>query len=98
MVQPHVGGLIEHRVAFLGPETSADLEIPDSVKARLLCYLLVSLLPDPGLTEAADSLSEMVCFYRSAPPPYRILPQSEAIAGKWGETYTRPVYPVIEED
>lgn len=78
--------------------TSDAVEIPAPLMARLLCHALVQKLPESGLAEATESLSEMVKFYLSAPSPCRVLPHSAPINAEWGQARVRQVFPVTEEE
>jgi hypothetical protein len=77
--------------------TSGAAELPEPILQRLLCHALLQLLPDEGLAEAVESLSDMYEFYRLpryVPPPS--LPQ-KSIPVRITGSYVEPVYPVTEE-
>jgi hypothetical protein len=79
------------------PGTSGQLELPDAIKARLLCHQLLILLPDQALVEAIESLAEMWRFYRTPALDAPQLPAVDLIPASYGGTYAAPVYPVTEE-
>jgi hypothetical protein len=60
---------------------------------RLFCHVLIHQLPDEGLGEAVESLTEMCEFYARLPAPYTALPQPAPqpvkvkLLGTQAETY-----------
>lgn len=77
--------------------TSRTAELPEPILKRLFGHALLQLLPDEGLSEAVESLSNMNEFYRLPRhiPPVP-LPQ-KSIPVRMGKAILAPVYPVTEE-
>jgi hypothetical protein len=90
-------GQVVHTVDFHLDETSGVVEIPDALKARFACHLMLTQLPDRGLSEALGSLSQIYLFYRALAVPQPVLPALERVQARYGETVTAPVYPISEE-
>jgi hypothetical protein len=78
-------------------DTTDAVEIPEPLLSRLLCHALVQMLPEAGLPEAVESLSDMVQFYQNPPPAYRLLPHGPSVPIQIGPPVVRPVFPVTEE-
>ena len=98
IVHPHRNGYVEHSFAFHGLGTSGDIDVPDSVKARLLCCWMVYMLPERGLTEAVESLSDLYEFHSRAVELPKLTPPPKSVPVRIGKTIVRPVYPITEED
>jgi hypothetical protein len=97
MRHPVQGGRVEHVVRFHGLGTSRELDLPEPLRARIACHVLLTWLPDTGLPEALESLAEMWRFHHLPAPPPRQLPVSPSIPVKLMGEYVRPVFPVTEE-
>jgi hypothetical protein len=66
---------------------------------RLRCYLLIHRLPDAGLKEADEELSEMYEFYSQPVLPPKPLPSApKSVPVKMGATVIRPVFPITDEE
>jgi hypothetical protein len=91
------GGHIDHTVDFHLQGTSGLMEIPDTLKGRLACHILLTKLPDEGIPEAAEALGQMYQFYRLPGRRTPALPAPERIQAQYGDTFVAPVYPVSEE-
>jgi hypothetical protein len=66
---------------------------------RERCFLWVRFLPDAGLKEADEELSEIYEFYSpSAPPAKPLQPTPKSIPARVGATVVRPVFPVTDEE
>lgn len=77
--------------------TSGIAELPEPMVQRLLCHALIQRLPDEGLAEAMQSLTDTNEFYRLPRfvlPP--LLPQ-KSIPVRITGSYVEPVYPVTED-
>ncbi len=53
---------MDRLVSFHCLGTSGELDVPEPLKARIACHLLLSQLPDEGLSEALESLVQMWQF------------------------------------
>jgi hypothetical protein len=91
------GGRIDHTVDFHLQGTSGFMEIPETVRGRLACHILLTQLPDEGIPEAVESLGQMYHFYRVPAMRMPALPAPERIHARYGDTFVAPVYPVSEE-
>ena len=78
-------------------ETSGFVEIPDALKSRFACHILLTQLPEEGIPEALESLGQMWQFYRMPAMRTPALPAPEPIQARYGDTVAAPVYPVSEE-
>jgi hypothetical protein len=95
--QPVQGGQIEHVIRFPVLATCGVIDIPDAVKARIVCHVLLTQIPDEGMTEALESLGQMWEFYRTPvrqPPP---LPAPTSKPAVRGRSYTREPFRVTED-
>ena len=63
---------------------------------RLACLLLVSRLQARGLSEAVQSLRDMVEFYAEEPAP-ALPPPIHSVPAKVSRSYTSTVPPITEE-
>lgn len=97
ITQPLCGGRIEHLISFPALATSGEIDIPDAVKARLVCHVLLTQIPDEGITEAVESLSHMWEFYRTRVAQAPQLPSPPSIPAVYGKAYTREVFQVTED-
>ena len=90
------GGHIEHTVDFHLQGTSGFMEIPDNLKGRLACHILLTQLPDEGIPEAAESLGQMCHFYRMPVPAIPAL-RPIAVPARISGSRVAEVVPVSEE-
>lgn len=97
MRHPFGVGHVEHLVSFHHQATSGEPDVPEPLKARIVCQFLLSQLPDEGLAEALESLVQMWRFYQAPVVPPPALPAPARIPARLGEAYVRPVFPVTEE-
>jgi hypothetical protein len=74
-----------------------EFELPEAFMNRLICHVLIDHLQDSGLTEARETLAEMVSFYDNPPPTYRQLPHGPQVTVEMGPPIIRPVYPVVPD-
>lgn len=65
---------------------------------KVLCHVLVSLLPDAALPEAGEQLARLYRFYSNGPSSF-LIPQEklDSFSGSTGETRTRPEIEITEE-
>jgi hypothetical protein len=81
---PFRGGHVEHRVNFHHLGTSGETDVPEPLKARIAGQVLLSLLPDEGLSEALVSLVRVWQVYWplvARPPALPSPPPSIATPG-----------------
>lgn len=79
--------------------TEDSIALTEAELHRLRCYLLIHRLPDAGLKEAEEELSEMCEFYsRPVPPPKPLPPAPKSVPVKVGATVIRPVFPITDEE
>jgi hypothetical protein len=77
--------------------TTDEPEMPASMRTRILCHLLLSQIPDRGLSEALESLYEMWQFYRTTPAQIPAPSKPPSLPAKLGKTYVRPEFHVSED-
>ena len=77
--------------------TSSEPELPESFQIRVICHLLLSQIPDQGLTEALESLFEMRRFYRFRPAQLPAQAEPASIPAALGSSYGRPEFHVSED-
>lgn len=66
--------------------------------ARLGCHLIIDKIPEEGLQEACESLSEIYNFYTELPPPAnRTLLEPQPIQVTLSASYERPAFQLTEE-
>lgn len=66
--------------------------------ARLGCHLLIDRIPEEGLQETCESLSEIYNFHSELPPPSnRELLESQPIQVTLSASYERPMFQLTEE-
>lgn len=92
------GARIDHHISFHCQGTSGVIDLPPSLVARIVCHVLLEHLPERGLSEALESLVQMIEFYNSleqtpALPPPAAVSKPVKIVGK----YTRPEFHVMED-
>ena len=67
-------------------------------KKIILCWFIVHL-PDEGVLELIESVKEIWEFYdRREEDETPLLPVAWKVKTKFGKTYTRPVFPIIEDE
>ncbi len=77
------------------------MDLPESLRFRLICHFLVSMLPEEGLIDAFEELREMVKFYHATAelkPVDRLFPPGKPIKATVRNSYVRPVYPITDEE
>ncbi len=77
--------------------TSGETDLPEPIKARLLCHFLLTRIPDEGLPEALESLAGMWMFYQTPTPHPPALPSARSVPARLTGSYAEPVYPVTED-
>ena len=97
MQHPFFGGQVVHTVDFHLEGTSGFMEIPDALKGRFACHLMLTQLPDEAIPEALEALGQMYHFYRAPIMRTPTLPAPEGIQARYGDTFVAPVYHVSEE-
>jgi hypothetical protein len=90
------GGFVDHRVSFHLQGTSGAIDIPEPVKARVACHLVLTQIPDEGMGEALDSLGEMWRFYHARPAQPALQEPVPSRPVRLGGTTVAPVFPVTE--
>jgi hypothetical protein len=90
-------GAANFRVSIHFSETTSELELPAAMRSRILCHLLVSQIPDRGLSEVLESLFEMWRFYREPVPTMIEPPRPQSLPAKLGATYDRPPFHIAED-
>jgi hypothetical protein len=96
-MQPVQGGQIEHVITFPLLATSGVIDIPDDVKARIVCHVLLTQIPDEGMTEALETLGQMWEFYRTRVRQRPPLPAPTSKPALRGRAYTREPFHVTED-
>jgi hypothetical protein len=88
--------LASHAAAFrIGETTNAYIQ----PLVRFICHVLVDQVPDRGLQELLESLTDIYEFYATLPEKKPLaLPESEPIKARVTGSVIRPVYPVSEEE
>jgi hypothetical protein len=91
------GGRLDHQVTFHLQETGAGVAIPEDLKLRVYCHLLLNQLPDKGVAEAFEALARIGEFH--APPTHLLVtPRLEqAVPATLGRVYERPAFPLTED-
>jgi len=91
-------GRIGHEVTFHLQETGEGVEIPEALKLRVSCHLLLNLIPDKGMAEAFETLARICEFYTAPPTHLLVTPTlTQAIPATVGAMYDRPVFPLAED-
>jgi hypothetical protein len=92
------GGRIGHEVTFHLQETGGAVEIPESLKLRTYCHLLLNQIPDRGVGEAFETLARICEFYSTPTTHLLVTPTLEqAIPATIGIEYQRPAFPLTED-
>jgi hypothetical protein len=79
--------------------TTGEPELSEGDVKRLLCHVLIQHLPEEGLSEAFESLSDMYTFYLMPAPPMKTLAEpAKTGRGRISEAVVRPVFPISEEE
>lgn len=67
-------------------------------KARLLCHVLVDRIPDQGLAELCDSVSDILRFHQGQwISNLQLLPSTKTIRARLGQSYERPKIEIAED-
>jgi len=67
-------------------------------KARLLCHVLVDRIPDQGLAELCDSMTDVVRFHQGQwISNLPLLPSNKTIPARLGQSYERPKIEIAED-
>jgi hypothetical protein len=91
------GGRIDHEVTFHLQETGAGVEIPEALKQRIFCHILLNQIPDRGMAESFETLAS-ICEFYTAPTHLLVTPRLEqAIPATLGRVYERPAFPLTED-
>jgi hypothetical protein len=85
------------RMVFELSEIHDNLADAEHFKRRLICYLLLSEIPEKGLTEALESLLEIRHFYQETPLQIPDMPKLPSIPVQVGKTYVRPEFHISED-
>lgn len=88
---------MDHLVSFHCLGTSGELDVPEPLKARVACHLLLSQLPDEGMQEALESLVQMWQFHRRPGVRTQALPRPATRVVRLGPSYTRPGFQMTED-
>ena len=92
------GGRIDHQVTFQLQETGRGVEIPEGLRLRIYCYLLLNQIPDKGMAESFETLAHICEFYTAPPTHLLVTPRLEqAIPATIGRVYERPAFPLTED-
>jgi hypothetical protein len=91
------GGSIDCQVTFHLQETGRAIEIPDELKQRVYCHLLLNQIPDRGMAEAFETLARICEFHTS--PTHLLVTQrlDRAIPATVGRVYERPAFSLTED-
>ena len=79
--------------------TSTEAESPQSRLTRYMCHRVIDRIPEQGLQELSESLSNMWRFYSQHPnvgTPALPLP-ARKLSAKRGKTYQRPDFSLTSE-
>src|SRR5262249_29142035 len=85
-------GCAGHWISFHVLGASGATELPEPLKVRLACHLLLTQLPDEGLEEALESLTCMWQFYRVRLASSPALPAPPSKPARLGDKYVRPEF------
>jgi hypothetical protein len=77
--------------------TSDEVDLPEALLSRLFCHALLQHLPDAGLGEAVETLSEMWRFYHEMPATPALPEPVPSRPVRNTGTVDAPVFPVTEE-
>ncbi len=88
-------GSLAHRISF--PETERQAEHAEAFRLRILCHVLIDLIPDEGLKEACNSMKEFVEFYRQPESPHFPFSNNRKVEAEFGKKYTRPPFQLTTE-
>lgn len=61
------GGTVSHFITFLPQQTDPSPELFSSLRTRLLCYVILSHLPDEALREVCEALGDAYAYYQPTP-------------------------------
>ena len=89
-------------LAHLATFSLEDVQTHDYSKKllRLTCHFLLDQIPDRGLDEAFDTLTEIYDFYVSQieEEATQLLPKPPSLEANITQSIVRPVFPVIEDE
>lgn len=82
-----------------GIVTSTEAESPQSRLTRYVCHRVIDRIPEQGLQELSESLSDIWRFYaeRAPVPPLALPLPTRKLAAKKGKTYQRPDFSLTSE-
>lgn len=89
-----------HTLSWWGELTDDKAQSPSELRKfamRVFCHLLVDLMPEVGLDEMKESLSEALEYYRIPPSPVALPPPMVRIPVRVARTYERPEFHAVEE-
>jgi len=78
-------------------ETAGNPEYHWAAITRMLCHMVLSLLPDRALSELSETLVDMVKFYRHE-PPISSYSEPKRLHGKRGDSFTRPSFQITTDE
>jgi hypothetical protein len=81
-------GTFSHFITFQPERTTLSPESARNVIARILCYAILSRLPDDALPELSESLADMYFFYKKSPIQAKF-PEITICSAKIGGSVTR---------
>ena len=92
------GARFSHIVSFPPQGTSKEPNYRETLKLRILCHFFLNLIPDEGLLELCESMSEIFDFYNNR---VSFQPQASlgnvSVRGRLGQSYVRPEFPIADE-
>lgn len=93
------GGHFTYEIKYHPHQETADsVEWPDeALRDRLLCHVVVNVLPEQGLTEAKETLLEMFGFYFQKPELTVSANPVREVSAKMGQRFERPPFFVAED-
>ncbi len=87
----------DHFVSFHVLGTAGEVDLPETIKARMVCHFILTQLPDKGLPEAIESLAEMWRFYAENATRHLALLAPARTAVQLKPKYERPTFTIAEE-
>ena len=82
-----------HFVGLTDPGTSEYVEIPEALRYRIICYLLLSGVPDAGVRRGHRCIYEIWHFHAPPRPQLPSPPREKAFPAKFGGIYERACLP-----
>jgi hypothetical protein len=90
------GVALSHRVAFHIQETGAGGIDAEAIMKRVLCHILVTMVPDRGLREACDALRHIAEYYGQEENRVPALPEAKRVKARVGQKSVRSEFHVEE--